>query len=164
MSFPRVTTGDYGYKSVFCSTTVTFWWQASICSSLRSRGTYQTIPFHDKLLSFSNCSALSILTSVTAVPGLPLPSVVNNLIVPVLYTFYNIFNVSSLLLPSITQNSIAYVCLNPFPSGVEIYSTLLPYQSVSDVTFSSHMFVSRFSVHILIILPSLAVYAIPTYS
>jgi hypothetical protein len=54
--------------------------------------------------------------------------------------------------------------INPFRSGVEIYSTLLPYQFWSNVELCSYVFVSRFSVHTSIILPSLAVYAIPTYS
>jgi hypothetical protein len=54
--------------------------------------------------------------------------------------------------------------INPFQSGVEIYSTLLPHQFWTNVELCSHVFVSQFSVHISIILPSLAVYAIPTYS
>jgi hypothetical protein len=63
----------------------------------------------------------------------------------------------------ISKNSVIRG-LKPFPSGVKIYSTLLPYQFWTNVELCSHMFVSRFSVHISIILPSFAVYAIPTYS
>jgi hypothetical protein len=65
---------------------------------------------------------------------------------------------------SVLSPTLFMLYINPFPSGVKIYPTLLPYQSVSDVEFISHVFVSRFSVYISIILPSLAVYNIPTNS
>jgi hypothetical protein len=147
-------------KSGFCSTRVTFRWQTSthflFCSLLRSRGTHlahtQLMPnstvtiwwtlsndtfklldnsLNDNLLSFSNCSALTIFTTVTAVLGLPLrasstthlfPSLkcfhhqntVAQLIASVPYAFCNISYVSSPLFPSFTQNSIAHLWLKTY--------------------------------------------------
>jgi hypothetical protein len=110
-----------------CSSTVTIW-------RTLSSDTYK-LPdnsLNDNLLfSFSSCLTLSIFTSVTAVLGLPLRALsttlffmslkcfhhrntVARLIDSVAYTLCNISNVSSPLFQTITQNSIAHLCLKTY--------------------------------------------------